>query len=95
MANRDKASRRGLMVRSYKESVFTRLDKANKEPIANKEDYRYVILGDEIFPIHIDMIDVYNSSDRKFKRGMKKQYKKMMKKHEKTKDKQDEILKDW
>ncbi len=84
MANRDQSSRRGLMTHSYKESVITRLNKANKEPIANNEDYRYVQLGDEIFPIHIDMVDVYNNSDRKFKRGMKKQYKKMIKKNKKT-----------
>lgn len=80
MANRDQASRRGLMVQSYKEDVFTRLNKANIKPIKTNANYRYVKLGDEIFPIHIDMVDVYNNSDRKFKRGMKKAYKKMMKK---------------
>ncbi len=80
MANRDQASRRGLMARSYKEDVFTRLNKANIKLIKTNANYRYVKLGDEIFPIHIDMVDVYNKSDRSFKRGMKKQYKKMMKK---------------
>ena len=80
MANRDRSDRRGLMAHSYKEQVITRLNKANRElkPNAN---FRYVKLGDEIFPIHIDMVDVYNGSDRSFKRGMKKQYKKMLKRH--------------
>ena len=86
MANRDQASRRDLMAHSYTEGVITRLNNANKEPIAKNADYRYVKLGDEIFPIHIDMVDVYNSSGRKFKRGMKKQYKKMIKKHTKNKN---------
>lgn len=80
MANRDQASRRGLMVQSYKEDVLTRLNNANIKPIKTNANYRYVKLGDEIFPIHIDMVDVYNKSDRSFKRGMKKQYKKMLKK---------------
>lgn len=80
MANRDQASRRGLMAHSYREGVETRLSKANVEPIKTKADYRYVKLGDEIFPIHIDMVDVYNRSDRSFKRGMKKSYKKKIKK---------------
>lgn len=83
MANRDQASRRGLMVRSYKEDVLTRLNKANIKLIKTNANYRYVKLGDEIFPIHIDMVDVYNRSDRSFKRGMKKQYKKMLKKTKK------------
>lgn len=68
------------MAYRYKLSVDERLRNANKKPIATNADYRYVKLGDEIFPIHIDMVDVYNNSERNFKRGMKKQYKKMMKK---------------
>ena len=80
MANRDQASRRGLMAYSYKESVENRLTKANNEAIKNNVDYRYVKLGDEIFHIHKDMVEVYYNSDRGFKRGMKKKYIKMMKK---------------
>lgn len=64
----------------YSESINTRLNKANEKPIENNADYRFVKLGNEIFPIHINMIDIYNRSDRKFKRGMKKQYIKMKKK---------------
>jgi len=78
-------NRDGLMVRRYKLSVNERLKKVNEKPIFSNADYRYVKLGDEIFPIHIDMVDVYNNSDRKFKRGMKKQYKKMIKKFNKQK----------
>lgn len=87
MANRDQASRRGLTSRRYTESVGTRLIKANIEPIKTKADYRYVVLGEEIFPIHIDMVETYNSSDRSFKRGMKKSYKKLMKKYNKVRSK--------
>ena len=86
MANRDQASRRDLMCHSYTESVIVRLKNANKEPIANNYDYRYVQLGDEIFPIHIDMVETYNKSDRKFKRGMKKRWIKLNKKHKITKE---------
>jgi len=75
----------GLMARRYKLSVDERLKNANKRPITTNANYRYVKLGDEIFPIHIDMVDVYNRSDRSFKRGMKKQYKKMIKKSNKQK----------
>ena len=81
MANRDQASRRGLMAYSYKESVHERLKKANTKPIGKNADYRYVTLGLEIFPIHKEMVEVYNNSDRGFKRGMKKKYIKLMKKH--------------
>lgn len=69
----------------YIESVQTRLNKANEKPIEKNADYRFVKLGDEIFPIHVNMIDVYNGSNRKFKRGMKQQYKKMVKKLNKVK----------
>ena len=68
------------MAHRYTESVDTRLLKANAEPIKSKADYRYVKLGVEIFPIHIDMVDTYYNSDRSFKRGMKKKYIKMLKK---------------
>ena len=34
--------------------------------------------------IHIDMVEIYNSSDRSFKRGMKKKYLKMLKRNKKT-----------
>ena len=84
MANRDKSSRRGLMVHSYKKSVYTRLEEANLEPIGKNEEYRYVKLGDEIFPIHKDMVEIYNKSDRNFKRDMKKSYERMVKKLDKT-----------
>lgn len=73
-------NRDGLMSHRYKESVDTRLLKANAEPIKSKADYRYVKLGVEIFPIHIDLVEIYNNSDRSFKRGMKKKYIKMLKK---------------
>lgn len=72
------------MCRSYAESVQERLTKANIQPINTKADYRYVKLGIEIFPIHIDMVEIYNSSDRSFKRGMKKKYLKMLKRNKKT-----------
>ena len=90
-----KSSRVGLKSRSYKDSVITRLREANKEPIANKADYRYVNLGEEIFPISVHMVETFNKSDRTFKRGMKKSYKKMMMKLEraekqKEKDKENE-----
>ena len=73
-------NRDGLMAHRYTESVDTRLWKANAEAIKSKADYRYVKLGVEIFPIHIDMVDIYNDSDRSFKRGMKKKYINMLKK---------------
>ena len=74
----------GLKCSYYREPVEVRLNKANEKPIAQKAKYRYVALGVEIFPIHIDMVDTYNNSDRSFKRGMKKAYKKMLKKDMKT-----------
>lgn len=73
----------GLKAYRYNESVYIRLNKANETPIMEKADYRYVKLGDEIFPIHVDMVDTYNDSDRSFKRGMKKQHKKLLKKGKK------------
>ena len=73
-------NRDGLMAHRYTDSVDTRLRKANAEPIKANAEYRYVKLGDEIFPIHKDMVEVYYSSDRGFKRGMKKKHIKMMKK---------------
>lgn len=85
MANSDKASRRGLMCHRYTNSVKARLLKANKEPITKGLDYRYVVLGIDIFPIHKDMVEVYYNSDRSFKRGMKKKFKKLMKKSNKQK----------
>lgn len=81
MSNRD-----GLKAYRYTESVGTRLLKANAEPIKSNADYRYVKLGVEIFPIHIDMVEVYYNSDRSFKRGMKKKHIKMMKKLKKQSD---------
>ena len=76
----------GLMCRRYTESVDTRLMKANAYPIKSNADYRYVKLGVEIFPIHVDIVEIYNNSDRSFKRGMKKKYKKMLKKLKKQSD---------
>ena len=76
-------NRDNLMAHRYTESVDTRLLKANAEPIKSKADYLYVKLGVEIFPIHIDMVEVYYNSGRSFKRGMKKKYIKMLKKHNK------------
>lgn len=73
-------NRDGLMAHRYTESVEVRLLKANAEPIKSKADYRYVKLGVEIFPIHIDMVEIYNDSNRSFKRGIKKKYIKMLKK---------------
>lgn len=64
----------------YNESVLTRQNKANEKPIKDNANYRYVILGNEIFPIPVRMVNAYNSSDRKFKRSMKKSYIKMVKK---------------
>ena len=73
-------NRDGLTAKRYTESLDTRLRKANAEPLKTNADYRYVKLGDEIFPIHKDMVEFYYNSDRGFKRGMKKKYIKMMKK---------------
>ena len=73
--NRDR-----LTSRRYTESVDTRLGKANTEAKGQNAEHRWVKLGDEIFPIHKDMVEVYYNSDRGFKRGMKKKYIKMMKK---------------
>lgn len=83
MANHERSNRELLKAYSYRESVETRLTKSNNEAIKNNVDYRYVKLGVEIFPIHKDMVEVYNNSDRGFKRGMKKKYKKLMKKYNK------------
>ena len=74
------SAREGLKAYRYDESTYTRLKKANEQPIEDKADYRYVALGQEIFPIHVDMVEIYNNSDRSFKRGMKKKWKKVMKK---------------
>ena len=74
------SNRDGLVVHRYTDSLDTRIRKANAEPIKTNADYRYVKLGDEIFPIHKDMVEVYYASDRGFKRGMKKKYIKMIKK---------------
>lgn len=73
----------GLKAYRYLKSVQTRLEEANRKPIIDNADYRYVKLGDEIFPIHIAMVDTYNNSDRSFKRGMKKKWKKTLKKQRK------------
>lgn len=81
MANRDKASRRGLMAYSHKQSVEDRLLDANNEAIGKNADYRYVHLGIDVFPIHKDMVKIYYDSDRSFKRGIKKRFKKLMKKY--------------
>lgn len=79
-------NRDGLTTRRYTYSVDTRLGQANAEPIKTNAEYRYVKLGDEIFPIHKDMVEVYYNSGRGFKRGMKKKYIKMMKKSKRELD---------
>lgn len=76
--------RDGLKAYSYKNPVGIRLEEANKKPIINNADYRFVNLGEEIFPIHIDIVNAYYSSSRRFKRGMKKSFIKMLKKHNKN-----------
>ena len=81
-------NRDGLMAHRYTEDVYTRLLKANADPIKTSADYRYVSLGVEIFPIHVDMVYIYNNSDRSFKRGMKKKHIKLMKAYNREKNRQ-------
>ncbi|PCJ51534.1 MAG: hypothetical protein COA79_25935 [Planctomycetota bacterium] len=69
----------GLKVTRYIDGVATRL-KQNNDQLDVKSPFRYVALGDEIFPIKRELVNEFYDSSRGYKRRLKKEWEKSEKK---------------